>query len=519
MATPVTILWVDDEIDLLGSHIIFLEQRGYLVQKAINGVDAIELVRNNAFDIVFLDENMPGLSGLETLSQIKELKPLLPVVMVTKSEEENIMDMAVGSQIADYLIKPVNPNQILLSIKKHVHGKTLVSAKQTSDYGVEFSQLSGQIAAAQSYSDWVEIYRRLSAWQLRISDNSEPNLRQMLDMQMAEANQLFSRYIRSSYMGWFKGNQDDKPLLSSNLLRSKVFPLLDSGERVLLVLIDNLRYDQWKAIEPLLVEGWRVESDDVYFSILPTATQYARNAIFAGLMPLEIQRMFPDIWISDDDEEGKNNYELQLLTSQLQRLGKNYKVHYEKASTLRAGMPIVDNINLVLNNNLTVLVINFVDMMSHARTDSSMMKELASDEAAYISLVRSWFQHSDLRNILLEAARFDIKVVITTDHGSIRVQNPIKVVGDRATSTNLRYKLGRSLAFNAKEVFEVRDPETVHLPKPNVSSSFIFAYGSNFFVYPNNFNYFASYYRNTFQHGGISLEEMIIPVVVLTPNR
>lgn len=519
MATPVTILWVDDEIDLLGSHIIFLEQRGYLVQKAINGVDAIELVRNNAFDIVFLDENMPGLSGLETLSQIKELKPLLPVVMVTKSEEENIMDMAVGSQIADYLIKPVNPNQILLSIKKHVHGKTLVSAKQTSDYGVEFSQLSGQIAAAQSYSDWVEIYRRLSAWQLRISDNSEPNLRQMLDMQMAEANQLFSRYIRSSYMGWFKGNQDDKPLLSSNLLRSKVFPLLDSGERVLLVLIDNLRYDQWKAIEPLLVEGWRVESDDVYFSILPTATQYARNAIFAGLMPLEIQRMFPDIWISDDDEEGKNNYELQLLISQLQRLGKNYKVHYEKASTLRAGMPIVDNINLVLNNNLTVLVINFVDMMSHARTDSSMMKELASDEAAYISLVRSWFQHSDLRNILLEASRFDIKVVITTDHGSIRVQNPIKVVGDRATSTNLRYKLGRSLAFNAKEVFEVRDPETAHLPKPNVSSSFIFAYGSNFFVYPNNFNYFASYYRNTFQHGGISLEEMIIPVVVLTPNR
>lgn len=513
----VSILWVDDEIDLLRPHILFLEQKGYSLQTATNGEDAMDMVKQSDFDLIFLDENMPGITGLETLTLIKEIRPSIPVVMITKSEEENIMDQAVGAKIADYLIKPVNPNQILLSIKKHVHSRDLETEKTTADYRSAFGQIGMQIGQANSFAQWSEIYRKLTQWSLQIGESSDESIGQVFSMQMAEANVEFGKFIKSNYAKWLQPSCTDKPMMSHNVLKDRVFPVVDSGQNVLLILIDNLRFDQWKAIEGIIAPYLRVEKEQVYCSILPTATQYARNALFAGLMPLGIQRLHPDYWVFDEEDTGKNLFEEELLARHLQRLGKNYKVHYEKANTLKAGSQLSSNLKSVLNNNLTVLVYNFIDVISHARTEMQMMRQLASDESAYISLTRSWFTHSDLFDLLKEAAKHQVKVIITTDHGTTRVQNAVKVVGDKATSTNLRYKMGKNLNYNAKQVFELRKPEEVQLPKPNVSSSFIFALGNDFFAYPNNYNHYVKYYRDTFQHGGVSLEEMLIPYIELKP--
>lgn len=513
----VTILWVDDEIDLLRPHIIYLEQKGYTLVTATNGNDAIDLVSKNQFDLVLLDENMPGISGLQALGRIKELRPSLPVVMITKSEEENIMDQAVGAKIDDYLIKPVNPNQILLSIKKHVHNLQLVTEKTTAAYRSAFGEIGTQISMARTLEEWMAIYRNLSQWRLQLNDTSDPGLSEVFAMQMAEANTNFSKFIKLRYPEWMRPNSAEKPTMSHNLFRNFLFPLVDSGKPVVLVVVDNLRFDQWKALEGMLTPFWRVDREIMYCSILPTATQYARNALFSGLMPADIFKLHPDYWIFDEEEDGKNLFEEELLTRQLQRLGKKYKLHYEKGSTLKGKSSLWNDPKQVLNNQLNVVVYNFIDIISHARTEMEMMRQLASDESAYLSLTKSWFKHSDLYAFLKELAAQGVRLVITTDHGSMRVQNPVKVVGDRATSTNLRYKLGKSLNYNPKEVLEVRKPEEFHLPKPNVSSSYIFALGNDFFAYPNNYNHFVKYYRDTFQHGGVSLEEMLVPYIELSP--
>ncbi len=514
---PTKILWADDEIDLLKPHILFLRDKGYDVTTVNNGMDAAELAESQNFDIVFLDENMPGLSGLETLSRIKASKPLVPVIMITKSEEESIMEEAIGSKISDYLIKPVNPNQILLSVKKNLDNKKLISEKTTSNYQAAFRNIGMALSDRLDTDDWKDVYRKLVYWELELEAGGEGVMEEVLEMQKNEANAYFAKFLSQNYTNWLNGTSDDTPLMSHQLIKQKVVPLL--GEKPLfMIVIDNLRYDQWKMIEPALREKFTVDSEEIFYSILPTATQYARNALFAGLMPSEIQKLYPKLWVDDDDDGGKNMHEEELLGHQLKRLGKNIKFSYNKITRLEAGRKLADNISNLLQNQLNVIVYNFVDMLSHARTDMEVIRELAENDSAYRSLTQSWFEHSPLKTIIEHAADKGCQVVITTDHGTVQVKDAVKVIGDRNSSTNLRYKQGRNLNYDPKEVFSIAKPEHAFLPKLNMSTSYIFARDKQYFVYPNNYNQFVQHYRDTYQHGGISLEEVLIPFAVLSPK-
>ena len=509
------ILWVDDEIDLLRPHILFLEAKGYHISTVTNGQDALDYCRENSYDLIFLDENMPGLSGLQTLALIKEITPVTPVIMITKSEEEDIMNQAIGAKIADYLIKPVNPNQILLAIKKNLHRKDIVTEVTQTGYQQNFGKIGMQINDSLTTSDWVELYRRLVYWELELEE-SESSMNELLSMQKAEANSAFTKYVKKNYLSWIQ-SPDDRPLMSPDLFKHTVFPLLDNKEKVFLIVIDNLRYDQWKVIEKEL-SGLFTVDEELYYSILPTATQYARNAIFSGLMPNKIAEMFPELWVDEDEEEGKNLNEAPLIQTHINRYRRKETFSYTKINDSATGERMLGQLDKLMQNDLNVVVFNFIDILSHARTESKMIRELASNEAAYRSLALSWFRHSPLRELLKILAERKCKVVLTTDHGSIRVNNPIKIVGTRELNTNLRYKLGRHMTYNPKQVFEITKPNQAELPSPNVSTTYVFATGRDFFAYPNNYNHYVSYYTDTFQHGGISLEEMIIPLVILTPR-
>ncbi len=512
----IKILWADDEIDLLKPQIMFLEKKGYKVITVTNGHDALEECdENNDIDVVFLDESMPGLTGLEALEQIKNKYPHLPVVMITKNEAEDVMEEAIGAQITDFLTKPVNPSQILLTLKKIIDNKRLVREKTSSDYQQEFRQILMEINSGLDYSEWVDIYRKVINWELKIDASKSVGMEDILSMQKSEANIAFSKYIEKNYMQWVQGKKDG-PLMSHNLMRNKILPYLSEDTPSILLLLDNLRYDQWRVLEPIFTDYFRAEEEDYFYSILPTSTQYSRNAIFAGMMPSEIERHYPDWWRNDMDQGGKNLHEHDLLAAQIKRLvRKNIRFDYVKVTNINKAKEVNDNIINYLNNDLTVIVYNFIDMLSHARTEMEVLKELAGDETAYRSLTYSWFSHSPLWEALRKAAERNIQLFVTTDHGTIRVNTPSKVVGDRETTTNLRYKVGRNLKYERRDVLEIRDPKDVMLPRPNVSSAFIFAKEDKFFLYPNNYNHFHNYYKNTFQHGGISLEEIICPVIRL----
>ncbi len=514
----IKILWVDDEIDLLKPHILFLEKKNYSVTTCNNGRDAIDIFDENNFDIVFLDENMPGMSGLDTLSEMKEKKSSVPMIMITKSEEEYIMEEAIGSKIADYLIKPVNPNQILLSLKKNLDNSRLISQKTTLDYQKEFRKITMEMAMVNSYEDWVELYKKLLFWELELEDIDDQGMIEILESQKVEANSQFGKYIERNYADWFQPKAD-KPIQSHNLFKELVVPEIQKKDKpVLFIVIDNLRYDQWKAFESVVANYYKLEKEVPYFSILPTATQYARNAIFSGLTPLEMEKQFPQYWKNDPEEGGKNLYEAEFLTAQIKRLRLDLKEDYFKITNLAQGKKLAESFKSLKDNDLVTVVYNFVDMLSHAKTEMDVVKELASDDKAYRSLTLSWFKNSPLLEIIQQAQKLGFKLILTTDHGTINVKNPSKVVGDKNTSLNLRYKTGRSLTYEQKDVYAVKEPKNIGLPAINMSSSYIFAKNDLFLAYVNNYNHYVSYYKNTYQHGGISLEEMIIPFLVFNPK-
>lgn len=513
----IKILWVDDEIDMLKPHILFLENKGYKVTTAKSGSEALEEIKKDTFDIVFLDENMPGLTGLETLAEIKEQQASVPVVMITKSEEEYIMEEAIGSKIADYLIKPVNPNQILLSLKKNLDHSRLISEKTTSNYQQEFRKIAMDLSMVNSFEEWKDLYQKLVYWELELEDIEDSGMFEILESQKNEANSQFCKFIDRNYADWFD-DPKEAPVMSHTLFKEWIRPQLEKDVPTLLVVIDNLRFDQWKAFEPTVSNIYKKSKEELFFSILPTATQYARNAIFSGLMPSEMEKKHPDLWLNDTDDGGKNLKEEEFMAAQLKRLGLNLNWSYHKISSLRQGKKLVENFKSHKDEDLTVVVYNFVDMLSHSKTEMEVIKELASTDKSYRSLTQSWFKNSPLLEIIQQAARLGFKLIITTDHGTINVKNPSKVIGDKNTSLNLRYKTGKSLTFEDKDVLAVKDPKSIHLPAINMSSSFIFAKGDYFFAYPNNYNHYVSYYRNTYQHGGVSLEEMIIPFAVFSPR-
>lgn len=510
------ILWADDEIDLLKPHILFLKQKGYEIDTVNNGSDAVDMAEETHYDVIFLDENMPGLNGLETLAKIKEKNQSVPVIMITKSEEEYIMEEAIGGQISDYLIKPVNPNQILLSLKKNLKKKDLVSQKTTHDYQTQFRQIGMRLNDRLDVEEWADIYRELVNWEIKLEESNDDGMKEIFAMQKKDANTQFCRFIDDNYRDWINGDED-RPLMSHELLKKRVFDSL-GDEPVFLIVIDNLRYDQWAVLKPLISEYFNVDNEEMFYSILPTATHYARNAIFAGMMPSEIERRHPDLWLNENDEGGKNMHEAALLEANLKRNNKQVKMAYNKVVKLDFAKRLVDRFNDLLKNDLNVIVYNFVDMLSHARTEMEVIKELADDESAYRSLTASWFSHSPLKEIFKKISEKGIKTFVTTDHGTIRVDNPVKIVGDKHTNTNLRYKVGKNLNYKEKEVIVASQPEAIKLPKENVSSTFVFARENDFFAYPNNFNYYANYYKDTFQHGGVSLEEIIIPFIELSPK-
>jgi len=510
----ITILWADDEIDLLKPHIMFLEDKGYEVIAVTSGDEALDELSKQVVDIVFLDENMPGISGLDTLSIVKNRYPMIPVVMITKSEEEHIMDEALGGKISDYLIKPVKPNQILLTVKKHTEGKRLADQKSIQNYQQNFRSISMELMNPLSAEEWIDIYKRLVQWDLELSKTEDRNTHEILYSQRAEANQLFCRFYEQNYEDWLSG-RIEKPLISPTVLKEKLFPLLHDDRPTFLIVIDNFRFDQWKYTQPTIENLFHTEEECIYYSILPTTTQYARNALFSGLMPSEIEKKYPQYWINETEEGNKNQFEHELLDEYLKRYGINIKHTYHKVLNAAFGKKLIDSIPRMMQNKLTVVIYNFIDMLSHARTELDIIRELAENEQSYRSLTLSWLEHSPLMEFLKRIAEEDVNVIITTDHGSVKINNPVKVKGDKDVSVNLRYKVGRLLDYTPKQVYEVKDASKIFLPKLYVTSPYIFAHRNDFFAYPNNYNQYVQYYMNTFQHGGISMEENLIPFIIL----
>jgi CheY-like chemotaxis protein len=511
------ILWVDDEIDLLRAHLRLLEQKGYTVDTATNGEDALEMVKHKGYDLVFLDEMMPGMGGLKTLAQMKDIQPEMPVVMVTKSETETLMEEAIGSKITDYLTKPVNPSQILLACKKILEKKKITGEFISRDYAKEFQNISETLTTDLDENGWIDLYVKLTDWDIEIDNHSELGLRQTLLDQKRECNMEFGKFVERNYREWIN-QQNRKTPLSIDIVERYVLPELGERNSVFFFVIDCLRLDQWLVMERLLSEYFTIEKD-YYFSILPTATPYSRNGIFSGLFPSELEARFPEIWqAGEDDESSRNRNEHMLLDKLLERKRIQLKPEskYVKILDVDFGRQFENNLLSYAQNRLTAIVVNFIDMLAHGRSDSPLLKEIAPDESAYRSLTRSWFQHSSLFSMLITLSRQkNVKIVLTTDHGSVRCLRGSKIIGDREASTNLRYKFGRNLKVDEKQAIFVKNPADYKLPRNSVTTNYVMAKEDFYFVYPTDYHKYLNQYRDSFQHGGVSMEEIILPIVKL----
>ncbi len=520
MARPSRILWADDEIDLLKPHILFLESKGYEVVSVSNGEDAVQKVRDGSFEVVLLDEHMPGMGGLEAVSEILHISPDLPVVMVTKSEEERLMDQALGGQIADYLTKPVNPSQVLLTCKRILDRSRIRSERVSQDYLSSFSGITRRLMEPLSHSEWVDLYQTLIGYDIELG--GDEGVRQVLEDQYHEANRTFSRFVEDHYPEWIRSHdqsqKEERPVLSHEVVSTFVEPLLKKGGPVVFFVIDCMRYDQWLEFERLISPLFSMEKA-FHYSILPTATPYSRNAIFSGLLPRDLAEKYRAVWSQgEDDEHSRNRNEEEFLNDQLKAKEGKIRIRYDKLITTQNGRDFAQNVHNVLQVDLSAVVVNFVDILAHSRSDSAVLRELAPDERAYRALTRTWFEHSWLYNAFMQLADTDCTIVVTTDHGAIRSLHATKVIGDRETSTALRYKYGRNLKCDERHAILVRDPHDYGLPRDHMNMNYIIAKEDYYFVYPTNYNKYVSRYRDTMQHGGISLEEMILPVVTLHPK-
>ncbi len=511
-----TILWVDDEEDLLQSHILFLKAKGFKVITCNNGKDAITIINEQVFDAVLLDENMPGLSGLETLNIIKKTHLHLPVIMVTKDINEKVMDDALGLKIADYLIKPINPNQVLLALKKILQGTQLIEDKSIQEYRESFQKINLDIYNLETHQDWIDFYKKMIYWQKELKSTSK-DVYNIFESQMEEANEHFFSFIKKNYSAWLE-NEEESPLLSHTLFRKKVFPNLQENKTTLLIIIDNLRFDQWKQIETHISPFYRNEEEDLFYSMLPTTTQYSRNALFSGLTPLEMYKKYPDLWVNDNEEENKNLNEAKFLELQLQRINNPISFSYHKIGNTKSGKQLLDNLQNEKNKSLVVAVFNFLDMISHAKTEMDFIKEIASDNKSFSDLTESWFKNSILLEILEKSASLRFNVLLTTDHGMVSVSNPIKILSTKESNNNIRYKSGKTFNFDSKRIFHLQNPEVFQLPKLSLNHSYIFTQGNDYLVYSNEFNKYANLFNNSFQHGGISMEEVLIPFIKLVPK-
>ncbi|MCB0833084.1 MAG: bifunctional response regulator/alkaline phosphatase family protein [Bacteroidetes bacterium] len=520
---PKRIIWADDEIELLRPHILFLQQRGYEVTPVTNGEDAISQVNRSGCDLVLLDEMMDGKDGLTTLEEIKDQHPLLPVIMITKSEEERLMDDAIGRKIDFYLTKPVNPSQILLACKQIFETKAITEQRISQDYVKAFNEISQRLGGELTFRDWYDINLSLCQWNLEMDSYPELGLRETLNDQISACNVEFGKYIERHYSNWINaGPGHPRPEFSTDIVRKYVAPKLIEGRRVVFIVIDCLRLDQWLGFESYLSSLYTFDRR-YYFSILPTATPYSRNAIFSGLFPLEIEKKFPEVWAKgEEDESSKNRFEKEFLEHQIKNLKIPLKtdVKYIKILNVDAAKNLEGQIlSFVESNELTAVVINFLDILAHSRSDSNVIKEIAPDERAYRSLSNSWFMHSPLLDMLKTLARADCSIVITSDHGSIRSLHGTQVIGDRETSTSLRYKYGKNIKANSKHALFIKNPADYKLPSRGVNTQYMIAKEDYYFVYPTNYHHYLNYYKDTFQHGGVSMEEMIMPVIELTGKK